>query len=280
MPWRLLTAGIPGSAASFLFAQDYAKCNTNVCTTLPAPSSNPTLLMHQVQYRPANAKVPDEKMMLTFRGGRSENWRGCVRHGTYRGVPAVYTTGITGTGHFGKFGTAPTPVPETSVSSVRQNTVTGNFVKFGTTSMPIPAVLVQTFVPVPDTSVGSVRGSIPVPDASARSVRYQHRYRTLPSVRHDIHTGTEHFGKFGTTSTPVPDTSVSSVRHQNRYRRYRYAHMLGVGPCGRLVGYPRLVWRTKVVVRGAGRLGKKKISKSFTVITTRASRTSSFFRCT
>ena len=27
----------------------------------------------------------------------------------------------------------------------------------------------------------------------------------------DFHTGTGHFGKFGTTLTPVPDTSVSSV---------------------------------------------------------------------
>ena len=45
--------------------------------------------------------------------------QGCVRYGTYRGVPAVYTAGITGTGHFGKFGTASIPVPETSVSSVR-----------------------------------------------------------------------------------------------------------------------------------------------------------------
>ena len=45
--------------------------------------------------------------------------QGCVRYGTYRGVPAVYTAGITGTGYFGKFGTASIPVPETWVSSVR-----------------------------------------------------------------------------------------------------------------------------------------------------------------
>ena len=37
------------------------------------------------------------------------------------------------------------------------NTGTGNFGKFGTTSIPVPAVPVQTFVPVPDTSVSSVR---------------------------------------------------------------------------------------------------------------------------
>ena len=45
--------------------------------------------------------------------------QGCVRYGTYRDVTAVYTAGITGTGHLGKFGTASIPVPEISVSSVR-----------------------------------------------------------------------------------------------------------------------------------------------------------------
>ena len=38
----------------------------------------------------------------------------------------------------------------------------------------------------------------------------------------DFHTGTGHFGNFGTTSMPVPDTSVSSVQHQERYRTLRY----------------------------------------------------------
>ena len=46
-------------------------------------------------------------------------FQGRVRYGTYRGVPAVYTAGITGTGYFGKFGAASIPVPETSVSSGR-----------------------------------------------------------------------------------------------------------------------------------------------------------------
>ena len=36
-----------------------------------------------------------------------------VWYGAYRGVPAVYTAGITGIGHFGRFGTASIPVPET-----------------------------------------------------------------------------------------------------------------------------------------------------------------------
>ena len=45
--------------------------------------------------------------------------QGCVRYGTYRGVPPVYTAGITGTGLFFKFGTTSVPAPDTSVSSVR-----------------------------------------------------------------------------------------------------------------------------------------------------------------
>ena len=51
---------------------------------------------------------------------RNSIYQGCVRYGTYRGVPAVYTPGNTGTGHFGEFGTASIPVPETWVSSVRR----------------------------------------------------------------------------------------------------------------------------------------------------------------
>ena len=59
---------------------------------------------------------------------------------------------------------------------------------------------------------------LPVPDASVSSVRHQYRYRTLRQVRHDINSGTGHFGKFGTTTIPVPDTLVSSARPQYRYR--------------------------------------------------------------
>ena len=83
------------------------------------------------------------------------------------GTVRTRSTGSIGTGHFGKFGTASTPVPETSVSSVRHqyryrklrqvryvNTGTGHFGKFGTLS-------------------------IPVPETSVSSVRHQYRYRTL-----------------------------------------------------------------------------------------------------
>ena len=58
------------------------------------------------------------------------------------------------TGHFGKCGTTPIPVPDTSVSSVQHqyryrtlwqvrhniNTGTGHFVKLGTTSIPVPSI--------------------------------------------------------------------------------------------------------------------------------------------
>ena len=141
--------------------------------------------------------------------------QGCVRYGTYRGIPPVYTAGTTGTGHFGNFGTTSIPAPDTSVSSIRhQYTGTGHFGKFGTTSTPVP-------------------------DTSVSSVAHQYRYRTLRLVRYDtdtgtagtatdFHAGTVHFGKFG-TSILVPETSVSSVRHQ-RYRdcRYRTEHTLEI----------------------------------------------------
>ena len=53
--------------------------------------------------------------------------RGCVWYGTYRGMPAVYTAGVT------------------------------NFGKFCTTWIPVPPVPVKTFIPVPDTLVSSIR---------------------------------------------------------------------------------------------------------------------------
>ena len=83
--------------------------------------------------------------------------------------------------------------PGTSVGSVHQyryptlwqirydiNTGTGQFGNFGTTS-----------IPVPDTSVGSVR----------------YGYGTVGTGT-DFHTGTGNFCKFGTTSIPVPGVPV------------------------------------------------------------------------
>ena len=62
---------------------------------------------------------------------------------------------------------------------------------------------------------------LPVPDTSVGSVRYQYRYRALRQVRYSINADTGYFGKLGTTSMPVPDTSVGSVRYQFRYRTLR-----------------------------------------------------------
>ena len=93
------------------------------------------------------------------------------------------------------------------------NTGIGHFGKFGTIWIPVPSVPIQTFIPVPDTSVSSVQ--------------HQYRYRTLRYVRYDSNTGTGHFGKFGTTSiqapplpiwTSVPKLVPVSVQHRHRYR--------------------------------------------------------------
>ena len=120
-------------------------------------------------------------------------------------------------------------------------------VRFGTNS-----------IPVPDTSVSSVRPQyIPVPDTSVSSVRTHYRYptirkgctgginltevvqyglNTLPNtpawlgtnpmipvpdtlvVRYDLNTGTRNFGKFGMTSKPIPDTLASSVHPPTTHR--------------------------------------------------------------
>ena len=118
-----------------------------------------------------------------------------------RGIPPVYTAGITGTGYFGTFGMTSIPVPLISESSVRHqylyhslrkvrygiNTGTGNIGKFGMISIPVPLT-------------------------SGSSVPHQYLYHSLRKVRYGINTGTGNIGKFGTTSIPVPDTSVSSVR--------------------------------------------------------------------
>ena len=87
-------------------------------------------------------------------------------------IRPVYTTGTTGTGHIDMLGTATIPVPETLVSLawhryVRYDIRTdiAHFGKFDT-----------IWIPVPDTSVTP---SMPVPDTSLCSVRHQDRYRTL-----------------------------------------------------------------------------------------------------
>ena len=118
----------------------------------------------------------------------AENLYRIARVCSVRYVPR-HTAGITGTGHFGKFGTASIPVPDTSVSSVRHqyryrtlaniryiNTGTGPFGKFGTTRIPVPPVPVWTSVP--DTSESSAKHD-PVPETWVRSVRHQPVTTTL-----------------------------------------------------------------------------------------------------
>ena len=100
---------------------------------------------------------------------------------------------------------------------------TGHFGKFSTWT-PVPPVPVQTFTPVPNTSV--------------TSVQHQYRYRTLRWVRYDINVGTGHFGKFGTwtsvppvpvqTFTRVPNTLATSVQH-HRYRTLRWDIYINAG---------------------------------------------------
>ena len=85
---------------------------------------------------------------------------------------------------------------------------------FGTVRIEAYRRYLPPALPVPDTSVRSVRHqhhfgkfrttSIPAPDTSVSSVRQQYRYQMLRKVRYDINTGTGHFGKFGTTSVPFP----------------------------------------------------------------------------
>ena len=115
-------------------------------------------------------------------------FQGCVRCGTYR---ALYTTGITGTGRLGRFDTIYIPIP------------------------PVP---VQTFIPIPCTSVFSVQ--------------HQYRHGTLRHVRYNINTGTSGTGMdvctgegtcIGTTSIPVLDTSVTFkfFTMSTRYRTHR-----------------------------------------------------------
>ena len=91
----------------------------------------------------------------------------------------VYTTGTTGTGHIGMFGTATIPVSETVLSSARHqyryrtfcyvrydiHTDTAHFGKFDTIWLPVPNT--------------SATPSTPVADNSMCSVQRRYRYRTL-----------------------------------------------------------------------------------------------------
>ena len=107
----------------------------------------------------------------------------------YRTLRCVRYNINTGTGHFGRFGT--TSIPVRTLGHVRYiNTGTGHLGMFGT--------------------------SIPVPDTSINSVRHQHqylryRYGSRYRYRYNINTDTGHFGKSGTTSTRYRHIVTSSL---------------------------------------------------------------------
>ena len=105
-----------------------------------------------------------------------------------------HTAGITGTGHFGKF---------------------------GTTSIPVPPVPVQTFIPVPDTLVSSVE----------HQYRYRRHFGKFGTTSISV-PGT--LGKFGTTSntggtnTGTSGTAMDVCLYPSWYR-YRYSIDTGTG---------------------------------------------------
>ena len=94
--------------------------------------------------------MPDSEYLKSVFGTvRTEAYRRKYRYRTLRYVRYVlWHTVITGTGHFGKFGTTSIPVPHTSLSSVRHpyrhrryveyryniDTSTEHFGKFGTST--------------------------------------------------------------------------------------------------------------------------------------------------
>ena len=127
------------------------------------------------------------------------------------GTAGTGTDFHTGIGHFGKFGTAPIPVPDASVSSVQHqyryrtlgqirygiNIGTGHFGNFGTT------------IPVPDSSVSSVHQYRHLRYRCGRLYRSWYRYRynidtgtLLSGELGKTQVGTGHVGKTGTTSKP------------------------------------------------------------------------------
>ena len=104
------------------------------------------------------------------------------------------TGGITGTGHFGKFGTASIPTPETSVSSVRHQYRFRILRQVRCINTSIGGTGMHVFTEA-GTGIGTT--SIPVSDTSVRSAQHQ--------------PGTGHFGTFGTISTRFHHIVTSSL---------------------------------------------------------------------
>ena len=99
---------------------------------------------------------------------------------------------LTGTGHFGKFGTTSIPVPDTPESSVHQyryRTLQVRYINTGTSGTGMD------FCTGAGTGIGTT--SIPVPDTSVNLAKHG--------------PGTGHFGMFGTTSTRYHHIVTSSL---------------------------------------------------------------------
>ena len=95
------------------------------------------------------------------------------------------------------------PARKTPVSSVRPCHNTWNFRKFSKIFMPVPEIseFCRTFIPVPGTSVSSVR---PVPQYPGYGYSF---FCTRPEL----------LWVMCNTSIPVPETSGSSVKHLHPY---------------------------------------------------------------
>ena len=92
------------------------------------------------------------------------------------GTAGTGTDFHTGTGHFGKFGKTSIPVPDTSVSSVRH--------QIPEVHIPVPGVPVWTSVCIQvGTGIGKTSTPVPVwtsaPKLLPVSVKHRHRYRTV-----------------------------------------------------------------------------------------------------
>ena len=135
----------------------------------------------------------------------TSSFEGCVRYGTYRGIPPIYTAGIPDAGHLGNFGTTHQYFRYRYRLSQRYQTLR----LVGTTSILLPDPQYVRYIVNTATGQFGKFGTISIPVPDPRYVRYI------------VNTGIGQFGKFGTTSIPVPDNSVSLVQHQYMYRKIR-----------------------------------------------------------
>ena len=124
--------------------------------------------------------IPYSWMYIT-----TSSFEGCVRYGTYRGIPPIYTAGIPDAGHLGNFGTTHQYFRYRYRLSQRYQTLR----LVGTTSILLPDPQYVRYIV--NTATGQFgkfgTASIPVPDNSVRLV-HQYRNRTLWLVRYNIDT--------------------------------------------------------------------------------------------